>query len=132
MMDEYAVMATRQQDPTAMMAKSSLMGCTWTETMQMIDPVGIDRWPFEVSLRHGIRDAFLCSVARRWMVVFWSRQVLSNVLTQPMRIVLFASASSAALRLDQLTNPDPRATSDCARAWPRHRRSRHARRRSDS
>ncbi|MGE0853831.1 MAG: response regulator transcription factor [Hyphomicrobiaceae bacterium] len=87
--------------------------------MQMIDPIGIDRWPYEISLKHGIRDAFLCSVARRWMVIYWSQRVLCNVLTQPMRIVLFASASSAALRLDQLTDPDPGSMGERARATPR-------------
>jgi DNA-binding CsgD family transcriptional regulator len=117
--DEYAAMASRQQDPAAMIAKCSLMGCTWTETMQMIDPVGIDRWPYEISLKHGIRDGFLCAVARRWLVIYWSRKVLGNVLTQPMRIVLFAAASLTALRLDQLTDPDSGAMGERARATPR-------------
>ena len=29
---EYAAMASREQDPGVMMAKASLMACTWTET----------------------------------------------------------------------------------------------------
>jgi DNA-binding CsgD family transcriptional regulator len=32
--------------------------------------------------------------------------VLSNVLTQPDRIIIFAAANFAALRLEQLTGPD--------------------------
>jgi hypothetical protein len=38
--DEYAAIASREQDPGVMMAKASLMACTWTETMQMLDPIG--------------------------------------------------------------------------------------------
>jgi hypothetical protein len=36
-------MARREYDPGVMMARSSLMACTWTETMQMLEPIGIDR-----------------------------------------------------------------------------------------
>ena len=66
--DEYASMAQREHDPGVMMAKLSLMACTWTETMQMLDPVGIDRWPYELSLKYGMRDALTCSVG----VAGWS------------------------------------------------------------
>jgi DNA-binding CsgD family transcriptional regulator len=41
-------------------------------------------------------------------VAYWSGQVLKNVLTQPHRIVLFAAASFAALRLEQLVDHNPR------------------------
>ena len=47
--DDYSAMAKREYDPGVMMARSCLMACTWTETMHMLDPVGIDRWPFELS-----------------------------------------------------------------------------------
>ena len=83
------------------------MAFTWTESMHMLDPIGIDRWPYELALKYGIRDAFICSVGRRWMVCYWSPQVLCNVLTQPLRIILFAAASFAALRLQQLTARTP-------------------------
>jgi hypothetical protein len=45
--NEYAAMAKREHDPGVMMAKYSFIACTWSETMQMLDPVGIDRWPYE-------------------------------------------------------------------------------------
>ena len=117
--DEYAAMAKREYDPGVMMARSSLMACTWTETMQMLDPIGIDRWPYELSLKYGMRDALTCSVGRRWLVSYWSRQALSNVLTQPRRIILFAAASFAALRLEQLIDHDPRWMGKRARVTPR-------------
>lgn len=106
--DEYASMASSDYDPGVMMVRSSLMACTWTETTRMLDPIGIDRWPYEVSLKYGIRDALTCSVGRRWLVAYWSRKVLQGALTPPMRITLFAAASFAALRLEQLVGHDPR------------------------
>ena len=36
-------------------------------------------------------------------------EALNNVLTQPLRIILFAAASFAALRIQHLTGPDPRS-----------------------
>src|SRR5262245_20376384 len=117
---EYAAMAKKEHDPGVMMARSSLMACTWTETMQMLEPIGIDRWPYELSLKYGMRDALTCSVGRRWIVAYWSRQVLTgSVLTQPYRIVLFAAASFAALRLEQLIDHDPHWMGKRAHVTPR-------------
>ena len=106
--EEYVAMAKREQDPGVMMARSSLMGCTLTETVRMLEPIGIDRWPIELSHKFGMRDALTCSVGRRWLVSYWSSKSLHNVLTQPGRILLFAAASFAALRLEQLIDHDPR------------------------
>jgi DNA-binding CsgD family transcriptional regulator len=117
--DDYSAMAVREYDPGVMMARSSLMACTWTETMQMLDPVGIDRWPFELSQRYGMRDALTCSVGRRWLVAYWSRQTLGKSLTQTNRIILFAAASFAALRLEQLIDHDPRWMGKRVRVTPR-------------
>ena len=112
-------MASHEQDPGVMMAKASLMACTWTETMQMLDPIGIDRWPYELSLKYGMRDALTCAVGRRWLVASWSPKVLSDILTQPKRIILFAAASFAALRLEQLMDHDPRWMGKRASVTPR-------------
>jgi LuxR family quorum sensing-dependent transcriptional regulator len=117
--DEYSAMAHTEYNPALMIARSSLMAFTWTETMQMLDPIGVDRWPFELSLKYGMRDAFICSVGRRWMVCYWSPKVLSNVLTQPLRIVLFAAASFAALRLQQVTEADTRSVDKRTAITPR-------------
>jgi DNA-binding CsgD family transcriptional regulator len=117
--DEYVAMAMREYDPRVMMARSSLMGCTWSETMQMLDPIGIDRWPYELSLKYGMRDALTCSVGRRWLLAYWSHQVLGKSLTQPYRIVLFAAASFAALRLERLVDHNPRWMGKRAPLTPR-------------
>lgn len=116
---EYTAMAAREHDPGVMMAKASLMACTWTETMQMLEPIGIDRWPYELSMKYGMRDALTCSVGRRWLVAYWSPIVLSGPLTQPMRIVLFAAAAFAALRLEQLIPHEPRWLGKRIRVTPR-------------
>ena len=108
--DEYVAMAIGEYDPGVMMARSSLVACTWAETMQLLDPIGIDRWPYELSLKYGIRDALTLSIGRRWLVSYWSPKVLCNFLTEPMRIMLSAAGSFAALRLEQLIDHDPRWT----------------------
>jgi LuxR family quorum sensing-dependent transcriptional regulator len=87
--------------------------------MQMLDPIGIDRWPYELSLKYGIRDALTCSVGRRWLVAYWSGRNLRKALTQPYRIILFAAASFAALRLEQLIDRDPRLLGRRTRITPR-------------
>ena len=77
--EEYADMAAREYDPGVLMARSSLMACTWTETTQMLTPIGIDRWPYELSIKYGMRDALTCSVGRRWLIAYWSKQVSEQV-----------------------------------------------------
>ena len=106
--NEYAAMAAHGYDPGIMMAKTSLVAYTWTETMQMLGPVGIERWPYELALKYGIRDALTCCVGQRWLVAYWSRQVLTNVLTQPLRLLLIAAAGFAAQRLEQVIGDAPR------------------------
>ena len=91
--DEYASKAAQGYDPGIMMAKTSLMAYTWTETME---PIGIDRWPYETALKFGIRDALTCCVGQRWLVAYRSRQVLCNLLTHPLRMLLIAAAGFAA------------------------------------
>jgi DNA-binding CsgD family transcriptional regulator len=106
--NEYAAKAAHGYDPGIMMAKTSLVAYTWTETMQMLEPIGIDRWPYELALKYGIRDALTCCVGQRWLVAYWSRQVLTNSMTQPLRMLLIAAAGFAALRLEQVIGEDSR------------------------
>ena len=110
--NEYAAKAAHGYDPGIMMAKSSLVAYTWTETMQMLEPIGIDRWPYELARKYGIRDALTCCVGQRWLVAYWSRQVLCNAMTHPLRMLLIAAAGFAALRLEQVIGDDPRRVGD--------------------
>jgi hypothetical protein len=116
---EYAARATRGYGPGIMMAKTSLVAYMWTETMQVLGPIGIERWPYELALKHGIRDALTVCVGQRWLVAYWSRQVLAGVLTQPLRLLLIAAAGFAAQRLEQMIGDDPRGVGDRPPITPR-------------
>jgi LuxR family quorum sensing-dependent transcriptional regulator len=72
----------------------------------MFDPVGIDRWPFELALKYGMRDGYVCPVGGRWVVSFWSPGVLGNSFTQQARGLLHMAASAAAVRLERLVGDD--------------------------
>jgi DNA-binding CsgD family transcriptional regulator len=117
--NEYAAKAAQGYDPGIMMAKTSLVAYTWTETMQMLRPVGTERWPYELALKYGIRDALTCCVGQQWLVAYWSRQVLTNLLTQPQRLLLIAAAGFAAQRLEQVIGDDPRQIENRPAITPR-------------
>src|SRR5262245_66327690 len=117
--NEYAAKAAQGYDPGIMMAKTSLLAYTWTETMQTLEPIGIDRWPYNLALKYGIRDALTCCVGQRWLVAYWSRQVLSNLLTHPLRLLLIAAAAFAASRLEQVTAGGPKRFENRLHITPR-------------
>jgi LuxR family quorum sensing-dependent transcriptional regulator len=94
----------RGPSPGEMMARIALAPFTMSETMQRLEPVGADRWPFELALKYGMRDRLSCPVGGRWLVVYWSRSVLTQ-LTQEERALLFLGATFAAIRLQRLTSP---------------------------
>jgi LuxR family quorum sensing-dependent transcriptional regulator len=85
----------------------------------MFEPVGVDRWSYELALKYGMRDGLTCPVANRWVVGFWSRKELSKILTAPVRIMVFAAASFAALRLEQLVGLDTDWIGSRSRLTPR-------------
>jgi LuxR family quorum sensing-dependent transcriptional regulator len=116
---DYDSLARGKFQPLLFLAKSSMASCTWTEVKRMLEPIGIDRWADELALKYGMRDGLTCPVGGRWVVAFWSRKDLSNILTQPARIMIFAAASFAALRLEQLTGPDATRIGSRARLTPR-------------
>ncbi len=81
-----------------MTARRCLAAFTWKELSGMLDPVGIDRWPFELALKHGMRDGYICPVGGRWVVGFWSPRVLEDGFTYQARGLLNMAASAAAVR----------------------------------
>jgi DNA-binding CsgD family transcriptional regulator len=117
--EEYDALARGKFRPVLFLTRSGLASFTWTEMQRLFQPIGIDRWAFELGLKHGMRDGFVCPVGGRWVVIFWSRKVLSNVLTLPDRIMIFAAANFAALRLQQLTGPDAERIGSHARLTSR-------------
>jgi LuxR family quorum sensing-dependent transcriptional regulator len=113
--EEYAAAAPRHYDPGLIMARSSLMAYTWVETMRMLDPVGMDRWWYELAHKYGMRDGMTCPVGGRWVVGFWSPKPFSHLLSDALRIVIYGAASFAALRLDQIIGPDLQRAATLAR-----------------
>lgn len=117
--DEYHILAQRRFRPMLFLAASSMASHTWTEARRVFQPIGIDQWTYELALKYGIRDGLTCPVGGRWVVVFWSPKDLSNILTGRMRIAIYAAASYAALRLEQLVDPDPNRIGAHERLTPR-------------
>jgi LuxR family quorum sensing-dependent transcriptional regulator len=113
--EEHVALAPGRFAPHLFLARSSLASYTWTEVQHLFEPVGMDRWGYELALKHGMRDGLTCPVGGRWAMAFWSHRVLSNILTQPSRIMIFAAANFAALRLEQLVGPDVGRIGSCPR-----------------
>ena len=104
--EEYDALSRGKFRPMLYLAASSMAMHTWTEVRRMHQPVGVDTWTYDLGRKHGMRDGLTCPVGGRWVVAFWSRKELSNIVTQPMRVIIYAAASFAALRLKQLVDPN--------------------------
>ena len=66
-----------------------------------------------------MRDGLTYGVGGMWVVAFWSRRELSNILPRSARIPICAAASVAALRLEQLAGPDVDRIGTSPRLTPR-------------
>ena len=117
--EEHEALAERKFRPLLFLARSSLASYTWTEVMHLLEPIGVDRWCYGLAHKYGMRDGFSCPVGGRWLVAFWSRRMLSNVLTQRSRIMIFGAANFAALRLEQLAGLGASRIGSRARLTPR-------------
>ena len=117
--EEYGTLAHGKFRPVLFLARSSMASQTWTEVRRMLEPIGIDKWVYELAFKYGMRDGLTCPVGGRWAVIFWSRKELSNILTQQTRILIFAAASFAALRLEQLASLDVDRIGSRAHLTPR-------------
>jgi LuxR family quorum sensing-dependent transcriptional regulator len=106
--DAYLALSKNAYAPIITMARHCMAPFTWSECLRMFEPVGIDRWAHELGLKHGMRDGLTCPVGARWVVVYWSRKALSNVLSAQLRALLFMAANFAAIRMEQIVGPDPR------------------------
>ena len=103
--DEYFELSKKGPAPGVMLAQSALAPFTLSEQLRIFEPLGLDRWPYELALKYGMRDGLNCPVGGRWVVAYWSPRVLSCVLSQQDRAMLFMGASFAAIRLQRLTEP---------------------------
>ena len=70
----------RSPGPGEMLARLALAPFTMSETMQRLEPLGFDRWPFELALKYGMRDRLSCPVGGRWLdlVLVTSRPVAAD------------------------------------------------------
>ena len=103
--EEQAEHMQRSPGPGEMLARLSLAPFTMSEMMRRLEPLGADRWPYELALKYGMRDRLSCPVGGRWLIVYWSRSVMSR-LTQEDRALLFLGATFAAIRLQKLIGPN--------------------------
>ena len=117
--EEYIAIAKCEFDPGVILARSSLAAFTWTERKRLFEPIGVDRWADELALKYGMRDGLTCPVGGRWVVAFWSRRELGNILPRPTRIMILAATSYAAVRLEQLAGPDFNRIGSLGRLTPR-------------
>jgi len=117
--EEWSTKLHRHLPIGYLMARSALAPHTLTESLQALQPIGADRWGYELFLQRGVRDGLLCPIGGRWLVVFWSRKMLSKVVTPGVRVIIYAAASFAAMRLDQLVGAAAEGVNVSARLTPR-------------
>lgn len=102
-----------------MFAQLALAPYTMSELMRMIEPLGGERWPFELALKYGMRDRLNCPVGGRWVVTYWSKSVLTPRLSEKARAILFMGATFAAIRLQKLVPNNPERLGTGAALTPR-------------
>lgn len=105
--DQHIELAHRQHSSGFMFAQMALAPFTMSELMRMIEPLGIERWPFDLALIYGMRDRLNCPVGGRWVVAYWSKTVLAPRLTEKVRALLFMGATFAVIRLQRLAEANP-------------------------
>ena len=116
--DEQSELMRKHPGPGEMLARLALAPYTMSETMQKLEPLGVDRWPFELALKYGMRDRLSCPVGGRWLFAYWSRSVMSR-LSQEERALLFLGATFAAIRLQRLAAPSLKRMGKGASLTPR-------------
>lgn len=116
---EYESLARTYLDQDLMMARVSLAPFTWTESRRMLEPIGIDRWPYDLAFKYGMRDGFTCPVGRRWLIAFWSPKLLSSGCKWESRAIIFLAANYAALRFEQILPANAKLVPRKSRLTPR-------------
>ena len=117
--DEYFALVQNYPAPGINMAQFALAPFTMSELMKMLEPLGVERWPIELAMKHGIRDSFNCPIGGRWVVTFWSKKVLSQPLTPQIKAIVFMGATFAAIRLQTLAAMDESRVGDKITLTPR-------------
>src|SRR5262249_11285906 len=95
--DEWLALSRQTPGPGSALLRTAIAPCTMSEMMRLLEPLGVERWPMELALKHGIRDQLICPVGGRWVVVYSSRRDLSDRLAPEVRALLFLGATFAAI-----------------------------------
>jgi DNA-binding CsgD family transcriptional regulator len=98
---DYSEYSQQAYDPAIMMARMSMAPFTWTEGRRMIEPIGADRWAWDLAMKYGMRDGFTCPVGGRWVLAYWSRKVLTDILTSEARAATFMASCFAIIRIEK-------------------------------
>jgi len=117
--EEWLQRAPQHNHAAYFLARMALAPVTRSEMLHMLAPIGTDRWEFELAMKYGMRDEFICPVGGRWLVILWSASVLTKALTEPLRIMIFAAASFAAMRLEQMRETRAEGPGAYTRLTPR-------------
>jgi DNA-binding CsgD family transcriptional regulator len=117
--EEWLTRSKHENPSIYFMARLSLPPITLTEMTRILAPTGNNRWDIELALKYGIRDVLVCPIGGRWHIVFWSSRPIT--IAKPSRVMLFAAASFAAMRLDQLIEPYAESEGTFTKLTPRER-----------
>jgi DNA-binding CsgD family transcriptional regulator len=104
---DYSEYSQQAYDPGIMIARMSPAPFTWTEGRRLIEPIGADRWAWDLALKYGMRDGLTCPVGGRWVLAFWSRKVLTEALSGEARALIFMASCFAVMRIEQRLQADP-------------------------
>ncbi|MGI9295772.1 MAG: response regulator transcription factor [Pseudomonadales bacterium] len=121
MWEEYRQLGDEHPGPMLALAQLSLAPFTMSEQMQMLQPIGLDRWPYELALKYKIRDFFVCPVGGRWVIAYHSARPFTDWLEQEARAVLLMGATFAAIRIQILAQPNKHRTGNSVSVTPRER-----------
>ena len=105
---EYEMIRVNRYDPIIMLARTGITPFAWSETADMLNLVGGERWVHESLQRYGIRDGITASIGARWMINVWSPEKIT--MTSKVRMMLASVAMHAALRLEELVRANLRDT----------------------
>ena len=116
--EEYEALARGKFRPGLFFAGFSMASHTWTEVRRLMQPIGIDKWSYELALKYSMRDGLMCPVGGRWLVGFWSlpdRSPWRRTLLQAADADAHPPTGRGAIDVSSLRSAAP---GRCRFAWP--------------
>jgi LuxR family quorum sensing-dependent transcriptional regulator len=103
--EDYLRMTTLRPAPAMIMARLAIGPYTLSELLNVLEPIGIDRWAIDLHQRYGIRDLMGVPIGGRWVFAFWARKLIK--IAPEERALLFLGGTYATIRLQKLVQPTP-------------------------